>query len=217
VLHLCVKHQTKKMKKVFLSLLILISAKILHAQNDYDNNNGENKGFKKENVFLGGSISLGFSSGSFGIGANPEIGYSVAQWLDAGVALNVNYNSQRDYYYDVKYSSFNYGAGVFVRAYPLPFLFVQLQPEQNWISYNTKYSTLIDKQTVNATSLIGGVGYSQRVVGQASTFFMIGLDLINDVNSPYNDGYGHAQPIIRGGFDVYLHPSRKPRPVGNQL
>ena len=46
---------------------------------------------------------------------------------------------------------------------------------------------------------------------------MIGLDLLNDTNSPYQDGYGHAQPIIRGGFDVYLHPSKKPKPVGHIL
>ena len=212
------------MKKLFFTILILIAVSSLQAQNDYNNDdNGTSGGFKKENVFLGGSISLNFGSGSFGVGANPEIGYSFSRFFDAGVALNVNYNSQRIYdaytgFNQGKVSSFNYGAGVFARAYPVSFLFVQLQPEENWISYNQKdnYGNKIT-QTVSATSLIGGIGYSQRVVTQASYFFMIGLDLINDVNSPYNDGYGHAQPIIRGGFDVYLHPSRKARPVGPQL
>ena len=116
------------MKKFFLCLLILISVKVLNAQDNYDNNNNdyESKGFKKENVFLGGSISLGFGSGNFGVGTNPEIGYSLSQWLDGGVVFNLNYNSQR--YYDAysgadigKVSSFNYGAGVFVRAYPVNF------------------------------------------------------------------------------------------------
>ncbi|HYJ63730.1 MAG TPA: hypothetical protein VEV62_08305 [Parafilimonas sp.] len=215
------------MKKVFLCLLILISVKVLHAQDNYDNNNNndyESKGFKKENVFLGGSISLGFGSGNFGVGANPEIGYSLSQWLDGGVVFNLNYNSQR--YYDAysgadigKVSSFNYGAGVFVRAYPVNFLFVQLQPEENWINYNTKdFSTNIHlKSKVNAASLIGGIGYSQRVVTQGSYFFMIGLDLLTNENSPYRDSYNHALPIIRGGFDVYLHPARKPKPVGPVL
>ena len=215
------------MKKVFLCLLILISVKVLNAQDNYDNNNNndyESKGFKKENVFLGGSISLGFGSGNFGVGANPEIGYSLSQWLDGGVVFNLNYNSQR--YYDAysgadigKVSSFNYGAGVFVRAYPVNFLFVQLQPEENWINYNTKdFSTNIHlKSKVNAASLIGGIGYSQRVVTQGSYFFMIGLDLLTNENSPYRDSYNHALPIIRGGFDVYLHPARKPKPVGHIL
>ncbi|MEP6465133.1 MAG: hypothetical protein ABJB05_02455 [Parafilimonas sp.] len=206
------------MKKIFLMLLIIITAKALQAQNDND----ETHGFKKENVFLGGSLSLGFGSGSFGVGANPEIGYSLSRFFDAGVALNVNYNSQRIYDYNGfsqgKLSSFNYGAGIFARAYPVSFLFVQLQPEENWISYNQKdnYGNKI-KQNVSATSLIGGIGYSQRVVTQGSYFFMIGLDLLNDANSPYQDGYGHAQPIIRGGFDVYLHPARKARPSDPQL
>jgi len=215
------------MKKIFLSLLVLVTVKIANAQDDYNSgNSGDdyNKGFKKENVFLGGSISLGFGTGNFGIGANPEIGYSFSQWLDAGVAFNINYNSQR--YYDAytgddigKVSSFNYGGGVFVRAYPVNFLFVQLQPEVNWINYNTKdFSTNIHlKSKVNAPSLIGGIGYSQRIVTQGSYFLMIGLDLLDNENSPYRDSYNHAVPIIRGGFDVYLHPSRKPKPEGPVL
>lgn len=213
------------MKKVFLCLLILISVKIVNAQDNYNPGNSDddyNKGFKKENVFVGGSISLGFGSGSFGIGANPEIGYSFSQFLDAGVVFNLNYNSQKLYvadasgYYNAgRASSFNYGGGVFLRAYPVNFLFIQLQPEINWIDYHQKdnYGNKIS-QTVNATSLIGGIGYSQRIVTQGSYFFMIGLDLLNNDNSPYQDGYGHAQPIIRGGFDVYLHPAKKTRLSG---
>ncbi|MBV9961895.1 MAG: hypothetical protein JO072_06570, partial [Parafilimonas sp.] len=81
------------MKILCLSLMFFFSITALRAQNDYGNN-GETKGFKKENVFLGGSISLGFGSGSFAIGANPEIGYSLAQWIDAGLAFNLNYSSQ---------------------------------------------------------------------------------------------------------------------------
>lgn len=212
--------------KIFLLCMFCVSSiSVLYAQKNGDDNytNDEGKGFKKENVFVGGAISLGFGSGSFGVGANPEIGYSVAQWLDAGVAFNINYNSQRLYdgYSGAqlgKTSSFNYGGGVFARAYPLPFLFLQLQPEFNWINYKQKdnYGNSI-RQTVNAPSLIGGIGYGQRVIGQGSYFFMVGLDLINDKNSPYNDGYGHANPIIRGGFDIYLRPSRKPARRGGVL
>jgi hypothetical protein len=209
------------MKKLILILLILVSAKALHAQDEYDDNR-ENRGFKKENVFLGGAISLGFGSGSFGIGANPEIGYSVAKWLDAGLIFNINYYSQTYYDYygygeDLKASSFNYGGGVFMRAYPVPFLFLQLQPEYNWVSYTNKYNDLTDRSTVGASSLIGAIGYGQRVIGQGSYFFSIGLDLMTNKYSPYLDGYGHPYPIIRGGFDVYLHPSKKSRPSGPVL
>lgn len=209
------------MKQLLLSLLILASAEFLQAQNMYDNP-GENSGFKKENVFLGGSIALGFGSGSFAIGANPEIGYSIAKWFDAGLVFNINYSSQTYYDYygyndDLKTSSFNYGTGVFARAYPLPFLFLQLQPEVNWIAYKNRYQGFVDKQTVHATSLIGGIGYGQRIIGQGSYFFMIGMDLMKDTYSPYLDGYGHPVPIIRGGFDIYLRPSKKSAPGGPVL
>jgi hypothetical protein len=204
------------MKKLILSFTLLLLVLITKAQNENDGYE-DNNGFRKDNIFIGGSISLGVGSGSFGIGANPDVGYSFSQWLDGGVVFNVNYNSQRDYYYDIRYSSFNYGGGIFVKAYPVPFLFVQLQPEQNWITYSTKYSNLVDKQTVSASSLIGGVGYTQRMVGQSSYFFMLGIDLLTDINSPYRDSYNHAVPIIRAGFNFYLHPSRKPGPSGHLL
>lgn len=210
------------MKQLFLSILILISVKALNAQDNYSNNDAP-KGFQKQNVFIGGSLSLGFGSGSFGVGANPEIGYSFAQWLDGGLAFNINYNSQKylDYSgnYTDKISSFNYGGGVFIRAYPVRFLFVQLQPEENWISYKDKsyINDLTGKTNVHAASVIGGIGYAQRIVTQGSYFFMIGLDLLDNQYSPYRDGYGHAEPIIRGGFDVYLHPSRKRKPAGQIL
>lgn len=200
-------------------LIILALTGLTAAKAQYDNDNyDEPGGFKKENVFLGGSLSLGFGSGSFAVGGNPEIGYSFNRWLDAGVVLNLNYASQTYYNYagtsdDVKASSFNYGGGAFTRIYPLPFLFAQLQPEINWINY--KYKNVgIPNATYSSLSFIAGVGYGQRIVTQGSYFLMIGLDLVSDKNSPYVDGYGHAVPIIRGGFDIYLKPSRRSTPSG---
>jgi len=206
------------MKKFFLVILTLISVQSLRAQyNDYSDDNSKG-GFKKENVFLGGSLSLGFGSGSFAIGGNPEIGYSIAQWLDGGVVFNINYFSQTDYYNSgVKYSNFNYGGGIFLRGYPVPFLFLQIQPEHNWITYTNKYNDQVDKATYSANSLIGAIGYGQRIVGRGSYFFSIGLDLLTDKYSPYLDGYGHPYPIIRGGFDIYLKPSKKSTPSGPVL
>ena len=101
-----------------------------------------------------------------------------------------------------------------MRAYPVPFLFLSIQPEYNWISYN---DNIYGHTTYSAGSLIGAIGYGQRVIGQGSYFFSIGLDLLNNKYSPYVDGYGHAYPIIRGGFDIYLHPSKKSRPSGPEL
>ena len=59
------------MKKFLLIILTLVSMQSLKAQYDHYSKDNGNGGFKKENVFLGGSLSLGFGSGSFAVGGNP--------------------------------------------------------------------------------------------------------------------------------------------------
>lgn len=177
---------------------------------------GPGTGFLKENLFIGGSLSLGYGSYDFNVGANPEIGYSLNKWLDAGLVVNLNYSSERadpNGYYnnDTRYRSFNYGAGLFGRVWPLPFLFFQAQPEFNFINYNEKFMGPgggTYSQTTNAPSLLLGVGYGQRIVGQSSFFISLSLDVLNSQYSPYRDFNGAALPVVRAGFDFYLHPRR---------
>jgi hypothetical protein len=171
-------------------------------------------GFRKENLFIGGSLALGFSTYDFNAGLSPELGYSVTKWLDAGALVNFNYTSIRaNPYYNnnIRQRSFNYGVGVFARAYPLPFLFFQAEPEYNWTSYNQK--DMGSGATLNgqfqAASLLAGVGYSQRIVGRSSFYIAIMLDLLSNYGSPYRDQNGAAVPVIKAGFDIWLHPGRQ--------
>jgi len=175
---------------------------------------GQGTGFLKENLFIGGSLSLVYSSYDFNVGANPEIGYSLNKWLDAGVVVNLNYNSERadpNFNDNIRYRSFNYGAGLFGRVWPLPFLFFQAQPEYNFINYSAKNmypGGESASQTTNAASLLLGVGYGQRIVGQSSFFISVSLDVLNSQYSPYRDFNGTVLPVVRAGFDFYLHPRR---------
>ncbi len=207
------------MKKIFFAAALLLAISTLNAQkapSTYTGDDEGTKGFKRENVFVGGSLGLGFANHTFNVGANPEIGYSLAEWLDAGIVLNINYTSQAaDPYYvyndNTRYRAFNYGAGVFARVYPVNFLFLQVQPEQNWIHYSAKSfsNDQSASQTVNASSFIIGAGYTQRAIGQGSYYLMIGLDLLNNRYSPYRDSYtGAAVPIVRAGYDIYLRPRK---------
>jgi len=171
---------------------------------------GADGGFTKNNLFLGGSLALGFGSYNFNVGASPEIGYSLNNWLDAGVVLNFNYNSIRaDPYYtgNIRYHTFNYGGGVFARAYVLPFLFLTVQPEYNLVNVNQKYVPTGETATynANATSTLVGIGYGQRVIGQGSFYIALMFDVLRDKDSPYNDLDGKALPVIRAGFNFYLH------------
>lgn len=170
----------------------------------------EDKGFKKEKIFIGSAINLGISGYAFQIGANPEIGYSLTKWLDAGISTNILYSSYRyDYYSD---KLLNYGGGVFVRIWPVNFLFISAIPEYNWINWTIKFvddNIPSQKYHYTAGSLLLGAGYGKRIVGQAYSYFALMFDALNNENSPYRDAQGRSIPIIRAGFAFYLSPSKK--------
>lgn len=172
---------------------------------------GDGTGFRKENLFVGGSLGLGLAADQFGIGLNPEVGYSLYRWLDAGVVVNFTYNSispdPSGYYNpDLSEKEFIYGGGVFARAYVLPFLFLTAQPEVNWTHDRQVYeanggATYV--YNMNAPSLLLGIGYGHRMIGEGTYYFALMFDVLGNVNSPYNDIYGHPLPVIRAGFDLF--------------
>jgi len=174
---------------------------------------GDGNGFLKQNLFLGGSLGLGFGTDQFSVGVNPEIGYSLFKWLDAGLVVNFNYNSisaDPTLYFNnnTAVKQFTYGGGVFVRVFVLPFLFLTAQPEVNWISTTETYEGAGGgsyKSNTSAGSLLLGAGYSRRIIGQSSFYFALMFDVAGSPNSPYNDIYGRPLPVIRAGFDIYLH------------
>ncbi len=211
-------------KNIFIICLLLITGFGSMAQQYRGdrNRNGEintytddefGKGFKKEHLFIGGNLGLGISNYSFSAGISPEIGYSFTNWLDAGVLVNLEYTSIRaDPYYNdnTRIRSFNYGTGVFARAYPLPFLFFQAGTEYNWIDYNYRYSDGTKfSATTNALSVLAGIGYGQRIVGRSNFHIAIMIDLLNNAQSPYRDYNGAVIPVIKTGFDIYFHPKRQ--------
>jgi len=179
------------------------------------------KGFKKENLFTGGSITLSFFNGQTIIGANPVFGYKLAKWVDAGLALNFLYNQSRDYYeFDDRVKQTVIGPGVFTRLYPIKFLFVQAQFEHNFntVKYIPRPGSIYyteDKVKVDANSLLVGGGFAQgRQPGSNSFFyFSVLVDVLKNVNSPYvNVDYDPVTsgqrvtmvPIIRAGVNIGL-------------
>lgn len=201
------------MKKILICLGFLAVTIASFAQNEEDETKGS---FKKENIFLGGGLGLGIGgwSGGFNIGANPEVGYSVSKWLDAGISTNINYFSFRaEVNRGVRQRSLNYGGGVFARIYPVGGFFVQALPEYNWINTNLKVmnSTNPDdsyKIRQQAPSLLLGVGYATRNIGQTNFYTVIMFDAGHNSASPYIDSYGSKLPILRTGFNIYLRPKR---------
>jgi hypothetical protein len=175
-------------------------------------------GLTKENMFVGGSLSLGYDGWDFNAGITPEVGYTLARWFDAGVLVNLNYTSERAdpefiYNNNIRQRSFNYGVGAFGRIYPVDFLFFQLEPEYNWIQYSYKdmsnpptYSPASASVTTHAASFLLGIGYSQRIIGRTNFYIAVLFDAMNNQYSPYRDYNGTSLPVIKAGFDIYLHP-----------
>jgi len=210
------------MKKAGLILFcICITAISVWAQ---DEGEESEKGFKQENLFTGGSITLSFFNGQTIIGANPVFGYQLAKWVDAGISLNFLYNGSRDYYeFDDKINQTVIGPGVFTRLYPLKFLFVQGQFEHNFntLKYIPAPGSLRpeDKVKVDANTLLLGGGFAQgRQPGSNSFFyFSVLVDVLKNVNSPYvNVDYDPVTgkqrvtmvPIIRAGVNIGLFQGR---------
>ncbi len=168
--------------------------------------------FQKENIFIGGGIGLGLGSGSFSAGLNPEIGYTVVQWLDAGIAMNFNYNSiTAEYNQGLSLKSFNYGGGIFARVYPINGLFLQVLPEYNIIrtTYKNVFTQAEGDFKQEAPSLLLGIGYSSREVGRSNFYTVLMIDAGNNTNSPYIGSLGSKLPILRTGINFYLSPKRK--------
>ena len=203
------------MNKSFISLLIVFSAIAASAQ--YEDT--EKKGFKKENLFSGGTISLSFFNNTFLIGANPVLGYKIANFIDAGIVVNFQYTNYRDYYaFDDRLNQFIYGGGIFTRLYPVNFLFGQAQIEHNFFTqkYIPPPNSGINSSTTNtsANSVLVGGGYTsgRGKTGNTPFFYLCLLfDVSGNTNSPYTDGYGRSIPIIRAGFNIPLFQGSRGR------
>jgi len=182
-----------------------------------DEDAGNVTGFNRSNMFVGGTLNIGYNGYDFNVGGSPEVGYSLNKWFDVGALININYTSERadptGYFNDnTRYRSFNYGAGVFGRFYPLPFLFLQVEPEYNIVNYSSTPmpAGITSRYQTQAPSFLGGIGYGRRMVGQSSFYLLLMFDVLGDHSSPYVNPYNYAPlPIIKAGFDVYLHPRRK--------
>jgi hypothetical protein len=197
--------KNKFMKKRFAFILIFVSSlQVTYAQDDHM----PVKGFNKNRVFIGTSINLGLSNNFFNIGLNPEIGYSLTDWLDAGVVGNLNYFTQSSTF--TKDKNVNYGGGGFLRIWPINFLHLQIQPEYNWISSSRTFNNGAPSTsfTNNTASVLAGIGYGSRQVGSRFSHFTIMIDLLQQLNSPYRDQFGDPQPVFRAGFGVYLNSKR---------
>lgn len=192
------------MKKSILTVFILSIFMNSFAQKEEE----RSRGWKKENLFIGTGINLGFFNG-FVIGLNPEVGYSINKVIDAGVSTNFSYISQNDPYSPTTYRQTVMGGGPFVRIWPARVLFIGSQFEYNSVNYSIKTNQSVSlKDKRSAPSLLVGVGYGNRTIGANQFYTSIFVDVLKNANSPYVDNYNRMLPVIRTAFIFYLRPKQ---------
>ncbi len=209
------------MKKI-MTLLVLVSVtSALMAQKEGDD--ASTKGFKKENLFSGGSLTVSFSNYTTVLGGSPVLGYSLTKWLDAGILFNYTYASNRHVTYynsstgqyfssDDKLKQTTWGPGAFLRIYPVPFLFLQAQGEENFTSQKLIPANggPTEKDKVSAGSLLVGAGYCNGREGPGMVFYYVSImaDVAKNKNSPYTEQLSNGKvnilPIIRAGLQIPL-------------
>jgi hypothetical protein len=200
------------MKKIVIALVFIGNFYAVSAQDEENELNEKKRGFKKENMFVGGNINLGFSNSSTVLGISPYVGYSLNKYVDVAFSTNVSYTSIRDYYeYGDKIRQTIYGPGAFVRVFPFRFVFAQAQYEFNFINYryipvNNSQTYLPSRESLNAGSFLVGGGYAggREGVGSSFYYFSVMWDVSKSKNSPYVDELRRSLPIIRAGYNIAL-------------
>lgn len=201
------------MKKIIVSFLFGLIAFGGFAQDEPEETDDRDRGFKKEYLFTGGTVNLSFSNYGSVLGVSPQLGYSVAKWLDAGIIMGFTYSSQRDIY-DTKYRQTLITPGAFARLFPFDFLFASVQYEHNFINQKQLFPAGGSyRERFDVNSLLLGVGYSGGKQGRNSPYyyFSVSVDVLQNKNSPYTDQYNNLLPVINAGFNIPLFQGSRRR------
>lgn len=162
------------------------------------------KRFDSHKLFIGGNMGLSFGNITY-INLSPLIGYRFSPLLAGGVQINGQYESIRyknqngDLYQKDKYGLA--GIGVFGRVYPIPQIFIHVQPEMNFIFGKSKFYDGSPDQRFqeHIPAFLAGLGYSQNTGGNSAFNLMILYDVLQREDSPYGN-----KPILRVGVDIGL-------------
>ena len=180
------------MKKPVLLLTILCCGLLLFAQEE-----------PQKKFFTGGNFGLSFGRYTV-INVSPQLGYRFSRFVSAGLGLNLQYLSIKEKdWQGADYSKTSQGItglNLFGRFYPVQNIFLQVQPEGNYIFGRIKYyqpmeqTFKLDAEIVPCF-LVGG-GYSMPA-GRGYFLTTVLYDVLQRPNSPYGN-----QPIVNVGYNI---------------
>ena len=190
------------MKKILATFILVTVFTWLHAQEEESD---QPRGFRKEMMFTGGNLNIGYFNGVTVLGATPQLGYSVANWLDAGIVLGYTYMSQSINSAE-KIRQSIIGPGAFVRLFPADFIFATAQFEHNFIRQKYIYYGGSTVQKTSVSSLLVGLGYTSGKQGRNTPYyyFSVSVDVLKNPASPYRTYANEIFPVVNAGFNIPL-------------
>lgn len=150
------------------------------------------KGFDKDKLFVSGNFGLSFGDFTL-INISPQLGYRFNNTLAAGIGINGIYSSTRSRFLNGQTAAReNYGVvglNVFGRVYPIPYAFLQLQPEVNYTwgklkEYSPDAVYQLDGKMV--PSLLAGAG-AAIPAGRGAFIIMAQYDVLQNNRTPYGE------------------------------
>jgi hypothetical protein len=219
--------------KFILALLVTVTISLSAYSQEEDND----RFFKKENFFTGGTLNATFGNQITALGISPYIGYSFNKYIDIAINTGINYQSEREASGPgsfAKFRSTSYGPGAFVRVFPVKFLFAQAQFEYNF--FRSKYlptgynSGGYIQYKSDVRSLLIGAGISNgkdfpyqksyyyfSVLWDVADGFGKSIESYSNSNitntfiprSPYRDIFNRSFPIFRAGYNIALFQGKK--------
>lgn len=143
----------------------------------------------RDRLYFGGSVVLTFGDATT-IGVYPMVAYKFSPKLSLGVEVGYEYVK----YDAINESGNNYGGSVFANYRFVPKLYAHA--EYQMISYELFGTNASDREWVPFL-LVGG-GFASRLRGDTWTYVEVLFDVLQDDNSPYDNG----EPIINIGVSV---------------
>lgn len=196
------------LKNIVLPFTFLLMATLsLNAQETEEAKEEKPKGFRKENMFIGGNFGLAFGDYTL-INISPQLGYRLNDYLALGFGINGQYvkDRLRDFSGRTIYKSSRgvIGLNTFGRVYPVRFLMLQVQPEVNYLFGKDTYYTGSPTGTfkmdamIEPSLLLGGGAVLQQ--GRGALIISAMYDVLQRQYSPYG-----RRPVYNIGYNVSLY------------
>jgi hypothetical protein len=177
--------------------IFLIAMSLIHHVSAQSSEGGG--GFDKSKLFFGGNLGLSFGTYTI-VNVSPLVGYHFTPAFAAGAGVNYSYFGYSDGYWN--YSQSYVGMSVFARVYPIQQVFLQVQPEENYMWYsqtatsaNQGQPALKINQFVPSLLLGGGAAIPTGPNGAITISLM--YDVLQNIYSPF-----YHQVVYGFGYNV---------------